>query len=126
MKSKTISLPVTGMTCANCATTIERNLRKLEGIDQAQVNLANERVTLEYHPELLGTASIVKRVKDIGYGIATVNSVLPIHRNDLCQLCNDYRARLNQTRRGRPANVIWLRRRPQSTILPARHRPGGI
>ncbi len=52
--------------------------RKLEGIDQAQVNLANERVTLEYHPELLGTASIVKRVKDIGYGIATVNSVLPI------------------------------------------------
>ena len=78
MKSKTISLPVTGMTCANCATTIERNLRKLEGIDQAQVNLANERVTLEYHPELLGTASIVKRVKDIGYGIATVNSVLPI------------------------------------------------
>ena len=78
MKSKTISLPVTGMTCANCATTIERNLRKLEGIDQAQVNLANERVTLEYHPELLGAASIVKRVKDIGYGIATVNSVLPI------------------------------------------------
>ena len=78
MKNRTVSMPVTGMTCANCATTIERNLRKLDGIGQAQVNLANERVTLEYDPELLRAASIVDRVKDIGYGIATATTVLPI------------------------------------------------
>ena len=78
MTNKTISVPVTGMTCANCATTIERNLRKLEGVGAAQVNLANERMTLEYDPGLLRMGGIVDRVKELGYGVATVTAVLPI------------------------------------------------
>ena len=38
-----ITLPITGMTCANCSTTIERNLKKLDGVKAAAVNLANEK-----------------------------------------------------------------------------------
>lgn len=39
---------VEGMTCATCALTVEKVLGKLEGVDQASVNLANETVSLNY------------------------------------------------------------------------------
>jgi Cu+-exporting ATPase len=78
MANKTVTLPVTGMTCANCALTIERNLKKMDGVESAAVNLANERVTIEFHPEQLNTLSIVDRVKDVGYGVATATVELPV------------------------------------------------
>jgi P-type Cu+ transporter len=78
MESKTITLPVTGMTCANCALTIERNLRKMQGVESAQVNLASERVTVAFRPELLNTTGIMDKVKDVGYGVATGQVELPI------------------------------------------------
>lgn len=78
MTNKTISLPVTGMTCANCALTIERNLKKLDGVAAAEVNLANERVTVEFRPEVLRMAGIIDKVQDVGYGVATARVELPI------------------------------------------------
>ncbi|MFN2144106.1 MAG: heavy-metal-associated domain-containing protein [Anaerolineales bacterium] len=38
-ESKQISLPVTGMTCANCVATVERNIKKVSGVESANVNL---------------------------------------------------------------------------------------
>ena len=38
-----ITLPVTGMTCAMCVKNVERSLKKVEGVEQAQVNLATEK-----------------------------------------------------------------------------------
>jgi Cu+-exporting ATPase len=78
MESKTITLPVTGMTCANCALTIERNLRKMEGVQSAQVNLASERVTVAFRPDLLNTTGIMDKVRDVGYGVTTAHVELPI------------------------------------------------
>ena len=43
MTEKTITLPVTGMTCANCAANIERGLKKLEGVQNSNVNFAAEQ-----------------------------------------------------------------------------------
>ena len=42
-KLATIDLPLTGMTCANCANTIERTLKKTPGVSGATVNFASER-----------------------------------------------------------------------------------
>ena len=39
MSEKSIALPITGMTCANCAANIERSLKKMEGIEKVAVNL---------------------------------------------------------------------------------------
>ena len=44
-EAKNIILPVTGMTCANCSATIERNVRKIPGVEIANVNLASEKLT---------------------------------------------------------------------------------
>ena len=76
--SKQVVLPITGMTCANCAATIERNLKKLNGVDQTIVNLVTERATVEYDPEKLDLSAIVQRVEKVGYGIAIVETELLI------------------------------------------------
>src|SRR5579859_6139437 len=65
-------LPITGMTCANCAATIERNVRKLPGIAVANVNLANERLSVTYDPAAVSHADIVARIRKAGYDVPSV------------------------------------------------------
>jgi Cu+-exporting ATPase len=43
-----LNLPVIGMTCANCAVTVERALKRTEGVDEALVNLSSERVAVSF------------------------------------------------------------------------------
>lgn len=69
MKQLTVS--VTGMTCANCVATIERNLKKMDGVGGAVVNLVTEKATIDYDQNRVDPEKIINRVVDIGYGIAT-------------------------------------------------------
>ncbi len=78
MAEKQISLPITGMHCANCSSTIERNLKKLEGVAEANVNYATEKATVIFDPSLLGEDAIIGKIKDVGYGVATAKVELPI------------------------------------------------
>ncbi len=64
-----IEIPVSGMTCANCAATIERNLKKVPGVVDANVNLATERASIEFIPTIAGYADFKKKIEDIGYGV---------------------------------------------------------
>jgi len=75
---KNTTLPITGMTCANCAATIERNVRKMPGVDVVVVNLASEKLTVSYDPAQLDEHGIIARVERIGYGVPTGNIELPI------------------------------------------------
>src|SRR5512142_2465038 len=68
---KQITLPITGMYCANCVTTIERNLKKVKGVQSAVVNLASERATVQFDPAVAGLNDMIARVERAGYGIAT-------------------------------------------------------
>lgn len=70
-ESRQVVLPVTGMTCANCVATIERNLKKENGVQTASVNLSSERATVEYDPTQVALDSLIGRVERAGYGIAT-------------------------------------------------------
>ena len=67
---KQIILPVTGMTCANCVATIERNVKKLDGVKNTVVNLSSERATVEYDPEKLQVKDIVDKIRKAGYDVA--------------------------------------------------------
>jgi len=69
MSEKAITLPVTGMTCANCAATIERSLRKLDGVKAATVNFASERVSVIYDAGLLTENDILGRIRQAGYNV---------------------------------------------------------
>ena len=48
---KVVVLKISGMHCAGCAMTIEKNLRKLPGIEKAEVSFASERATIIFNPE---------------------------------------------------------------------------
>lgn len=70
-QTKQVTLPVTGMTCANCVATVERSLKKVKGVQSAIVNLSSERASVEFDPELAGLTDLIERVERAGYGIAT-------------------------------------------------------
>jgi Cu+-exporting ATPase len=78
MADKQITLPITGMHCANCSSTIERNLNKLDGVAEANVNFASERATVVFDPSVLGEDAIIDKIQDVGYDVATAKVELPI------------------------------------------------
>ncbi len=64
-----VELKVAGMTCAMCAKTIEHSLQELDGTTDAEVNLGNETVRVEYDPSRLKLADLEKAVTDVGYEV---------------------------------------------------------
>lgn len=63
-----IELPVVGMSCANCALTVERILRrKVPGVENALVNLAAETVHVTYDPAVTGPERMAEAVEAAGY-----------------------------------------------------------
>jgi Cu+-exporting ATPase len=75
-----VILPVTGMTCANCVATVERNLRKLDGIVAADVNLASERASVEFNPKVTDQRAIIQRVQRAGYDVAVGEADIGLQR----------------------------------------------
>jgi Cu+-exporting ATPase len=78
MTTKSLILPVTGMTCASCASRIERGLKKVEGVEIAQVNLASEQATITYNPQQVQPHQLVAAVEKSGYGVISDQIELPI------------------------------------------------
>ena len=78
MPEENLSLPVTGMTCANCAANIERNLNKLSGIQEASVNFASEKANVRFDPGQIDIKAVVDNVERAGYGVVTQHLELPI------------------------------------------------
>ncbi len=78
MSEKQVSLPVTGMTCANCSLTIERNLKRMEGVTAAAVNLATEKASITYDAEAVTEGQFLALIRDIGYDVPTARAELPI------------------------------------------------
>ncbi|RFZ78841.1 Cu(2+)-exporting ATPase [Lacrimispora amygdalina] len=64
------TLDIRGMTCAACAQRIEKTVRKLSGINQASVNLASEKLFVEYDSSSLNLSDIKAAVAKIGYEVA--------------------------------------------------------
>lgn len=73
-----LELPITGMTCASCVRNVERALTKTDGVDQATVNLATERASIQFNPDTVAVPQLIERVKSAGYGVATTKLELPI------------------------------------------------
>lgn len=66
---KEANLQITGMTCAACAIRIEKGLNKMDGVEQASVNLALEKSSIKYDPSKLSAADFEKKIEALGYGV---------------------------------------------------------
>jgi len=64
-----LSLPVTGMTCAGCAGRVERALKEVPGVAEADVNLALERADVRFDPNQVGADGLVDAVNATGFGV---------------------------------------------------------
>ncbi|WKA57021.1 heavy metal translocating P-type ATPase [Planococcus shenhongbingii] len=68
-ETKEANFQITGMTCAACATRIEKGISKMEGVEQANVNLALEKSSIHYDPAKLSEADFEKKIEALGYGV---------------------------------------------------------
>ncbi|MBW2238521.1 MAG: copper-translocating P-type ATPase [Deltaproteobacteria bacterium] len=78
MTEHTITLPVTGMTCVNCAMNIERSVKKLEGVHNVNVNFAAERTVVDFDPKKLRVRDVVENIHSSGFTVPTTKTELPV------------------------------------------------
>lgn len=83
---KKANIKISGMSCASCALNVEKSLEKMEGVDEAHVNLGTEEATVEYDSEKLGLNQLEDAVEDAGYGV--VNEKVTIKVGGMsCAMC---------------------------------------
>ncbi len=62
-------MPVKGMTCGNCARSVERKLSGVPGVTKATVNLEGASASVEYDPTLVKPDTIANAVRQLGYEV---------------------------------------------------------
>ncbi len=69
-----IELPITGMTCASCVRNVERAVGKQQGVLEVVVNLATEKASVQYLPNVVRRGDLIKAVENAGYGVLDLSN----------------------------------------------------
>ena len=75
---KKTEIKISGMSCASCALNVEKSLKGLDGVEEAQVNIGTEKATVEYDSGKLKLSELEHAVEEAGYGVANENVILKI------------------------------------------------
>ena len=59
---------ITGMTCAACSSAVERVTRKMDGVEESNVNLTTGILLITYDESKLNSADIIAKVDRAGFG----------------------------------------------------------
>jgi Cu+-exporting ATPase len=122
MSQQQITLPVLGMTCANCVAAVERNSKKVEGVSDAVVNFASEKVTVTFDPAITNTreltTNVIERVKKAGYDIPTATIDLPLMGMTCTNCSNTIERRLNKVEGVLDATVNFANEKATVTFAP--------
>jgi len=94
--SQQLTMPVLGMTCANCANTIERHAKKVDGVSDAVVNFGTEKVTVTYNPAVTAPQAVIERIERAGYRVPTASLELPITGMTCANCANTVERMLNK------------------------------
>ena len=115
-----VSFPVEGMTCASCVNRITRFLNKVEGVEEANVNLASESATVRFDPARVTVADLVAAVDAAGYVARVEQAATADHERTSPRRPS----RKGRARRGggdarrRPPPPAHRRRRPDDPAAP--------
>ena len=96
-RGRELVLPITGMTCANCVATVERALRKTEGVTEVSVNYATERATVRVEMSAVGVEELAAAVERVGYGVVRADEP------DL----DDAEAEARRAEMGKQTRLFW-------------------
>ena len=80
-----VSFPVEGMTCASCVNRITRFLAKVDGVAEANVNLASESATVRYDASKIGIGDLVAAVDAAGYVARIERAASVEHEADVAE-----------------------------------------
>jgi Cu+-exporting ATPase len=80
-----VSFPVEGMTCASCVNRITRYLGKVEGVEEATVNLASETATVRFDPARVDIAALAEAVDAAGYVARTERAASADRETDVAE-----------------------------------------
>jgi Cu+-exporting ATPase len=72
------TIPIQGMSCATCASTIEDAVAKLDGVDSIDVNFATDEAAIEYDPDVVSLPAIYQAIEDAGYTPEKVTATISI------------------------------------------------
>ena len=78
MSELTLNLPITGMSCANCAANITRSVGKLDGVTNANANFAAETAIISFDPDKIGSNDIIHTIHDLGFKVPISRKELPV------------------------------------------------
>ncbi len=65
---ETTVIGITGMHCASCVATVEKTLKKVEGVSSAVVNFASEKAYVDFDPEQVAQEELREAIEKTGYG----------------------------------------------------------
>ena len=82
-KPKNLELKIGGMTCAACAKAVERVIKKLDGVEYVNVNIATEKVNIEYDSSKLKLSQIKSVIEKAGYYIIEENKDVLVDKDKL-------------------------------------------
>ena len=78
-----MSFAVTGMTCAACASRVQRALERAEGVTEASVNFASGKAAVSYDPSVMSVPTLVESVRRAGYDADVVRVTLRLEGTEL-------------------------------------------
>jgi Cu+-exporting ATPase len=70
MATKTVNLPIRGMTCGNCARGVQQTLTRTPGVVRAVVDHPRASAQVEYDPERVAPEALAAAIRELGYEVA--------------------------------------------------------
>jgi len=84
-----LALKISGMTCASCSSKVERVLKRLNGVNEATVNLATETANISFDPSLIDEKTIRDKIVQIGYDVKEAGESLSLKIKGMtCAACS--------------------------------------
>jgi len=118
-KSERIDLPIVGMSCASCASTIQKGLSKIKGVEKANVNFATSKASVLYQPQFVTPEDFISSVRKSGYEVGTASIEIPIQGMQ-CASCVQNIEKALLTKRGvTKASVNLATERVKVEYLPS-------
>jgi Cu+-exporting ATPase len=117
-----VDLPIAGLTCTSCVTTVKRSLEGVSGVEQAHVNFSLSKAHVTYNPDRTNVGSLVGAVKKAGYNVGMAEMRVRIAPGLHCASCVGF---IEEALRGLPS-VLEATVSPGTDTATVRYVPGQV
>lgn len=117
-KEKIIEVPIGGMRCAACVSSIEKRIAKEEGVHNVSVNLSTERATIIYNPSVIQLDQLLQIIRNLGYQPRARKIIIPISGMHCAACVRNVEKALEQSEGIISANVNFATEQATVEYLP--------